>query len=208
MKFYLISPPYEHEEFTIENLDFITDTLKVDYFQFRPKYNRIDQRIKFVDNYFYNISKICKKKKIKLIINNDFKIAKHFKFDGIHLGPNDKSCKDAKKEFGKEFIVGVSCMNSFSRYKLANNQNADYIAFGSVFKSATKKEAVGPENLILNKNIIQLPFTLIGGINHSNILSLSYLKPNNIALIGSIWNYQDGAKKSAVLYKKILKDFK
>jgi len=204
MKFYLISPPFKHEGFSAENFDFITDTLDVEYFQFRPRYKTINQRIKFIKNHYENINLICKKKKIKLIINNDFKIAKRFKFNGIHLGGNDRTCREAKEEFGQNFIVGVSCYNSLLRYNSAVNQSANYVAFGSVYKSSTKKkEAIRPENLIINKKRIKLPFTIIGGINHDNILSLRYLKPNNIAVISSIWDYEKGPRSSAILFKKI-----
>jgi thiamine-phosphate pyrophosphorylase len=207
MKFYLISPPFKQEGFSAENFDFITDTLDIEYFQFRPKYKILSQRIKFIKDHYERIKLICKKKKIKLIVNNDFEIAKKFKFNGIHLGRNDRTCQEAKVKFGQNFIVGVSCNNSLSSYNTALNQNADYVAFGSVFKSLTKKkEAINPENLIINKKKIKLPFTLIGGINHDNILSLSYLKPNNIAVLGSIWDYEKGPKSSAILFKKIIRD--
>ena len=95
MKFYLISPPFKQEGFSAENFDFITDTLDVEYFQFRPKYNMLSQRIKFIKDHYERIKLICKKKKIKLIVNNDFEIAKKFKFNGIHLGRNDRTCQEA-----------------------------------------------------------------------------------------------------------------
>ena len=37
--------------------------------------------------------------------------------------------------FGSNFIVGVSCSNSYSMYIEAKNQKADYVAFGPVFKT-------------------------------------------------------------------------
>ena len=207
MKFYLISPPFKQDSFSTENFDFITDTLDVEYFQFRPKYKTISQRIMFIKDYYESFNYICRKKKIKLIVNNDFEIAKRFKFNGIHLGKKDKTCLEAKNKFGKNFIVGISCYNSFSSYNTALNQNADYVAFGSIYKSSTKnKESINPENLIINKKKIKLPFTLIGGINHSNIQALSYLRPNNVAVISSIWNYKNGPKSSAILFRKIMRD--
>ena len=69
-----------------------------------------------------------------------------------------------------------------------------------------KKEAINPENLIINKKRIKLPFTLIGGINHNNILNLSYLKPNNVAVVSSVWDYKKGPRSSAILFRKIMKD--
>ena len=68
------------------------------------------------------------------------RLQKNFTFNGIHLGQNDKSCKEAKEKFGKEFIVGVSCSNSENLYKKAKNEGADYVAFGPSFDSKTKKK--------------------------------------------------------------------
>ena len=161
----------------------MSEILPFSFFQFRPKHKTLRNRIKFVDSYYEKISEICKKKKIKMIINNDFEIAEKFDFDGIHLGQTDKSCHDAKRKFGEKFIVGVSCSDSMQLYKKAEEQNADYVAFGSVFNSVTKKKKpVMLKNLIIKKKKIKLPFTLIGGINHNNILKLKYLRPNNVAI--------------------------
>jgi len=205
MKFYVISPPDYNVNFSVENFEKITDIIPVNFFQFRPKFSSLKKRLQFVGKYYDGVREVCKKKKIKLIINNDFEIAENYNFDGIHLGENDKSCFEAKKKFGEKFIVGVSCMNSFVKYKKALKQGADYVAFGSVFKSKTKsKKAIYPDNIVVIKKKIKLPFTLIGGINHNNILSLKDLKPNNVAVIGSIWDYEENPVFSANLFKKIL----
>ena len=52
-----------------------------------------------------------KKSKVVLIGN----------FDGIHLGQEDKNCKEAKKLFGINFQVGVSCNDSIEIYKKSNS---------------------------------------------------------------------------------------
>ena len=98
MKFYIVSPPGYNKNFSAENFDKITDLISVEYFQFRPKFSKLLERKKFIKKFYNPFSKICKNKNIKLIINNDFEIAKDFFFDGIHLGQNDKSCSEAKKK--------------------------------------------------------------------------------------------------------------
>ena len=140
MNIYLISPPEDTHFFNPMMFDKITDIIPVKYFQFRPKFKSLDDRLNFVKKYYKAFSRVCKKKKIKLIINDDFEIAKHFIFNGIHLGQNDKSCKLAKKEFGENFIVGVSCSNSFDFTKKAKQDGADYVAFGPAFRSTTKNK--------------------------------------------------------------------
>ena len=140
MKFYLISPPKINKNFNHKIFDKVTDIISVNFFQFRPKHKSLSERVYFVSKHYKEISKICKKKKIKLIINNDFEIAEKLIFDGIHLGQEDRKCKEAKLNFGAEFIVGVSCSNSYTLYNEARKQKADYVAFGPVFKTFSKKK--------------------------------------------------------------------
>ena len=162
----------------------------------------------FVNKHFKPFSEICKKKKINFIINDDFEIAEKFCFDGIHLGQNDKSCLDAKKKFGKKFLVGVTCSNSQEYYDRAKEEGADYVAFGPSFKTSSKKKKKEVIDLNTLKSFlfkIKLPFVLIGGINHKNIKILFNFKPNYVAIIDSLWNFKDGPVESANQFKKILK---
>ena len=206
MQIYLISPPYEINSFSTETFDKITDVISIKYFQFRPKFSSLHDRENFIRKYYFSFLKICKKKKIKLIINDDFEIAEKFLFDGIHLGQEDKSCRSAKKKFGKNFIVGISCSNSFDLYKKAEKDGADYVAFGPSFKTTTKnKEAIDLSCIKSFLKDIKLPFTMIGGINHKNIKNLISFNPNYVAIIDSLWNFKDGPLESANQFKKILK---
>ena len=207
MKFYLISPPKINKNFNHEIFDKVTDIISVNFFQFRPKYKSLSERLNYVSNHYEEISKICKKKKIKMIINNDFEIAEKFIFDGIHLGQKDKKCKEAKINFGSEFIVGVSCSDSYSLYIEAKNQKADYVAFGPVFKTLSKKKKkINLDKAVFVLRKLRLPFTLIGGINHNNFMELVKYKPLNLAMINSIWDYERGPVKSALVFKKILNE--
>ena len=101
MKFYIISPSIKKKTFNPENLEKISEIIPVEFFQLRPKHREINKRLEFVENNFDEFRKVCTKKKIKMIINDDFKIAEKFKFDGIHLGQKDKRCSEAKKNLVK-----------------------------------------------------------------------------------------------------------
>ena len=207
MKFYIISPPKINKNFNHEIFDKVTDIISVNFFQFRPKYKSLSERFNFVLHHYKEISKICKKKNIKMIINDDFEIAEKFIFDGIHLGQKDKKCKEAKMNFGSNFIVGVSCSNSYGLYIDAKNQKADYVAFGPVFKTLSKKkEKINFDKAVFVLRKLRLPFTLIGGINHNNFMELVKYKPLNLAMINSIWDYERGPVKSALVFKKILNE--
>ena len=54
------------------------------------------------------------------------------------------------------------------------------------------------------KEKISLPYVFIGGINHSNIKKLIRFKPNNIAIIDSLWNFKQGPVQSALKFKENL----
>ncbi len=205
MFFYIISPPEENEFFNEHTFNEITNILPVKYFQFRPKHLKLKEREVFIKKFHKPFSKICLKKKIKLIINDDFEIAESFFFDGIHLGQNDRSCLEAKKKFGGNFIVGVSCSASYQLYKNAKSEGADYIAFGPAFDtSSKKKKKINLQKIIQIKDDIKLPFVFIGGINHENIKMLKKFKPNYVAIINSLWNFKAGPIESAYKFKKVL----
>ena len=92
------------------------------------------------------------------------------------------SCEE---KFGNNFIVGVSCSNSFNLYKKAKKEGADYIAFGPSFKTTTKnKEAIDLDSIKIFFKENKLPFILIG----ESIIKISkiYLNLNRITLQLSI----------------------
>jgi len=206
MQFYIISPPQENKNFHAENFEKISNILPIKFFQFRPKYKNLKKRFEYVKKYYDSFSKICKKKKIKLIINDDFEIAEKFFFDGIHLGQKDRSCEEAKEKFGEKFLVGLSCSQSNKLVTKAQKLGADYLAFGPMFRTKTKqKKEVDHDHVLTITKRLTMPFVLIGGIDHSNLINLNKIHPNYIAIINSLWNFNKGPIKSALRFKEIIK---
>tara|TARA_B100000579_G_C22565964_1_gene726675 strand:- start:115 stop:744 length:630 start_codon:yes stop_codon:yes gene_type:complete len=207
MEFYIISPPFDNLNFCPKKFDRLSDIIPVKFFQFRPKFKQLKKRFDFVEKNYSSFSKICKKKNIKMIINNDFEIAEKFTFDGIHLGPNDKDCITARKKFGDNFIIGYSCSDSIRIMRKSIEEGANYLAFGPVFKTKNKRKSkINIKKLLEIKKEISLPFTLIGGINHKNIHKLKKIQPNYVAIIDSLWNFKNGPEKSAILFSKTINE--
>ena len=63
MKIYLISPPKLIKSFNSKVFDTITDVIPVEYFQFRPKFKLLKDRLSFVEKHYESFSRICKRKK-------------------------------------------------------------------------------------------------------------------------------------------------
>ena len=135
------------------------------------------------------IRKITLKHKVKFIINDDFNLALKAKADGCHMGQLDGSMKMAKKKL-KDKILGVTCHNSKILAKNAIKDKANYLAFGSFFKSKLKPNARKANLNILkwaNKNI-KKPIVAIGGINNLNYKRLIKSGAKYIAISSFIWD--------------------
>ena len=119
------------------------------------------------------IRQLCKKNKVKFIVNDDPVLAKKLNADGCHLGQKDNSVKIAKNLLKKK-IIGVTCHNSKILAKIAIQNKADYLAFGSFNKSKLKPKAKKANLNILKwaKINIKKPIVAIGGINNSNYKKL------------------------------------
>lgn len=152
------------------------------------------------------ILNLCEKFGAKFIVNDDVKFAKKIGAKAVHLGKDDEGIKEAFEILGKDAYVGVSCYNDISLAINAAKNGASYVAFGSVFTSPTKPNApkCGFEVVKEAKQILNLPVCVIGGINETNIGSLSHVKPDLIAVISAI--YKDGnIKENIKNLQKIIK---
>ena len=206
MSFYLISPPIESKDFSLENFKKVIELIDVKYLQLRPKYQNEKHNKNFILNNFKIFNKTCRTKNIKLIVNDDVFLAQDLGADGVHIGQNDLNCKSVREILGPSFIIGVSCNNSVTLAQKSKKNGANNVAFGPMFKSQTKysdSKLVDIENLRKKKKQIPLPFTLIGGINHSNIGKLRNVGFDSISMIQSIWNYKNGPVKSARKFNEL-----
>ena len=182
---YLISPD------KIENKKFYTDLAlvlnsgKVSFFQLRLKKETNLNKLIIGKK----IKKICKKYKVKFLINDDPLLAQKLNADGCHLGQKDMDLLKTRKILKKK-IIGVTCHNSITLAKRAIREGADYLAFGAFYPSKTKVVKCKASLTILKsvKKITSLPIVAIGGIKLNNYKKLLLNKANFLAISGYIWN--------------------
>ena len=183
---YLISPQKVIEFDFYKNLDNVLKNNKVKYFQLRIKQISSSKLIKISKK----IKNIVKKNNVKFLINDKPYVAKKIGADGCHIGQKDMDINRARKILGKNKIIGVTCHNSKILALKAQNEGADYVAFGSFFKSSTKKTAFKANLQILRwaKKKINIPTVAIGGINSSNYKKILLNGADFIACSNYIWN--------------------
>ena len=192
---YLISPNKIKSDDFYTSLDEVLRTKKVSIFQLRLK--KVSNKNKIIVG--KKIKKICKKYKVKFLINDDPLIAKKLNADGCHLGQKDMSIINARKIL-KNKTIGITCHNSINLAKRAIKNNADYIAFGAFFSSKTKKirHKASLKILDLAKKISNIPIVAIGGIKQSNYKKLLLNNVNFLAISGYIWNNKKLTPKEAI----------
>ena len=175
-------------------LEYVREILEcgVKFFQFRSKKAVKNEKLAS------EILNLCEKFGAKFIVNDDVKFAKKIGAKAVHLGKDDENIKEAFEILGNDAYVGVSCYNDIILAINAAKNGASYVAFGSVFTSPTKPNAPKCELEVVKeaKQILNLPVCVIGGINETNIGSLSRAKPDLIAVISAI--YKDGNIKENI----------
>ena len=183
---YLISPNKIRGVKFYKKLNQVLKTNKIKYFQLRLKKISTPNLLKISKK----IKKIVKKNNVKFLINDNPFVAKAVNADGCHIGQKDINFLTSRKILGKNKIIGITCHNSKKLALKAKKYGANYIAFGSFFKSSTKKSASKANLTILRwaKKKINMPTVAIGGINSSNYKKILSNRADFVACSNYIWN--------------------
>lgn len=122
--------------------------------------------------FFENVLECVNKTGARVIINDRVDIAMMTGADGVHLGQDDLPPLEARKLLGPDAIIGFST-HTIEQVEVAIQLPVDYIAFGPIFPTATKRdheEVVGLEMLRkIRSRIGDFPLVAIGGINLQNL---------------------------------------
>ena len=182
---YLISPNKIKSNSFYNQLERIYKLKKVAFFQLRLK--KESKKNKLIIG--KKIQKLCKKYKVKYIINDDPLLAKEINADGCHLGQTDMNIVLARKVL-KKHIIGITCHNSKKLIKKATKNRANYIALGAFFSTKTKRAKYKASIKVLNwaKKTTNIPIVAIGGIKLNNYKKLLLNKANFLAISSYIWN--------------------
>ncbi len=189
MKIYAISDDALTPYSKLPNMLEIAANNHCKIFQFRDKKSKDDDIFALC----LELIDICKKHDVLFILNDRIDLAMKLNASGVHIGIDDEKICFNELRANFSGIIGVSCYGDINRAILYQNLGANYVAFGSIFKSDTKKNAktIGIDILNHAKGLIQIPICAIGGINLNNIHSFNHTKLDSndmIAMISSIWN--------------------
>lgn len=136
---------------------------------------------------------LCRRFGVPLIVNDDLRLADLTDADGVHLGRDDGSLREARIILGKDKLIGASCYQDIELAQAAQATGADYVAFGSFFASPTKPAAprAGLDLLRDATTAIQVPLVAIGGITLANAPLLLDAGADSLAVLSALFDAPD-----------------
>lgn len=130
-----------------------------------------------------------------LVINDRPDVAALAEADGVHVGQEELSVKDARSIVGAESLIGVSA-HSIRQARQAVLDGANYLGVGPTFPSGTKHfdRLPGLELLRAVAAEIRLPAFAIGGITAENLDQVRSTGFGRIAVGGAVLGAEDPAQ--------------
>lgn len=160
------------------------------------------------------LRRLCSALGIVFMVNDSLETALQLEADGAHLGRDDGPLTAARKALGPDRLLGASCYNQPQLAEQALAAGADYIAFGAMYPSQVKPEAVQAslEHLRIAQRLAasfatehsRAAVVAIGGITPDNAAPLVEAGADSIALISGLFEAPDiqaAAARCRALFK-------
>ncbi|HUD50255.1 thiamine phosphate synthase [Parvibaculum sp.] len=153
---------------------------------------------------------VAQARDVAFLINDRADLAAEMNADGVHVGQDDMSCKEARKIVGPDRIVGVTCHNSRHLAMVAGEDGADYVAFGAFYETGTKeaKTRAEPEILSWWTETFVVPCVAIGGITVENAAPLVRAGADFLAVSAGVWSHPDGPAAAVGAFNRIMSEEK
>jgi thiamine-phosphate pyrophosphorylase len=116
-------------------------------------------------------AEITRDSKTRLLVNDRADIARAAGADGVHLTSQSLPARVVRDMFGPEFLIGVST-HSLDEARAARDGGADFVVFGPVFETESKRGFGAPQGLDKLRKVADelrgFPVLAIGGISLEN----------------------------------------
>jgi thiamine-phosphate pyrophosphorylase len=138
------------------------------------------------------------------IMNDRPDVARLSDADGVHVGQDELSVKDARRIVGPDRLVGVST-HDLDQVRRAVFDGADYLGVGPVFPSVTKQfsELAGLEFVREAVKETTLPAFAIGGITPENVGEVLRAGAERVAVSAAVCAAEDPAAAARGLRQRL-----
>ena len=139
---------------------------------------------------------VCRPRDVLLLVNDRPDVARAAGADGVHLGQEDLPAGAAREVLGADALIGVST-HSDAEIDAATAAGADYLGFGPVFETRSKRGArlPSPHGLAGLERAVRraapLPVVAIGGLTAGSVGGVARAGAACAAAIGEICHAPD-----------------
>ncbi len=166
-----------------------------DSIQFRQKHGGI-QNILIEAR---SVADVCRDASLPLIVDDRIDVAQAVDAPGVHLGQNDFPVDAARDILGPDVLIGATATKP-GQAADAYEQGADYIGFGPVFPTTSKrnpKSVKGPEGLADACESVPIPVIAIGGITHDRVRPALEAGAHGVAVLSAVATATDPEQATA-----------
>ncbi|HPP47449.1 MAG TPA: thiamine phosphate synthase [Accumulibacter sp.] len=151
---------------------------------------------------------ICRQHVVPLIINDDLSQALAVGADGLHLGAEDGDLRAARQALPTGALLGASCYADFPRAHAAASAGVDYLAFGAVYPSTTKPDAIRASLSLFSRcrQELRIASCAIGGLTVDNAAPVLQAGADLLAVISDLFDAPDAAVRAAA-YQPLFEEF-
>ncbi len=132
---------------------------------------------------------LCRGKEVLLIVNDHVEVAQEAGADGVHLGQDDGSLAEAGAKLPGGAILGRSTHSPAQAFA-AVEEGADYIGFGPLFATPTKRgrPGIGLHDIAQVEEEVgaNLPVFCIGGIKLDNLSEVLAAGARRIVMVSGL----------------------
>jgi thiamine-phosphate pyrophosphorylase len=198
---YLITPPRVDLKLFVDNFKAALDGGHIGAIQLRLKDVDDDEIRRACEA----LLPIASSYSITFLVNDRPDLALEMACDGVHIGQEDSTYKQAREIVGPDKIVGVTCHFSRHLSMEAAEKGADYVAFGAFHPTLTKqvKFKANPEILEWWHEIMLPPCVAIGGITAENCQPLVEAGADMLAVVSSVWDHPKNPTKAVQEFNKV-----
>jgi thiamine-phosphate pyrophosphorylase len=139
------------------------------------------------------IRSITAPRAVPLLINDRIDLMLALNLDGVHLRANSLPIAAVRRLVGPDRLIGIST-HSLAEVHAANRDGADYVVFGPIFDTPSKREfgsPVGLEQLAEVCRRSAVPVFAIGGVTRASVPDVLRAGAHGVAVIGAILAQDD-----------------
>ena len=175
----------------------------VDVLQLRAKQQRIDQ----IATIAAELHGITRPRGVPLVINDHPGIAREVGAEGVHVGQDDLSVREARQLAGRDCFVGKSTHSPEQAFSAAD-EGADYIGFGPLFATPTKPDytPIGVDDIREVHARLKIPVFCIGGIKLNNLPRVIAAGARRVVIVSGLLLADDVAEYARSAKKLLMQE--